>query len=156
MNRLQNALVIFAEEIVELATEFFQWSGYPNSNHDRLLAEYNDVIGAALNLHSFRVSLNIDARVPNGPSIGVHEVAAMLLELHGHVSKAIRFGIDEQRDLPTSNRERIIEHWNKVWEAIHSLRLEGIEFEPSDNRVAKKLIKIERYTLYSESLGAVK
>lgn len=83
------------------------------------------------------------------------EVAVELLKLQNQVSKAIRFGIDEQRDLPTSNRERITAEWNDLLGAVEVLAKRGIDLKPDIDAIAAKVAKVERYTGYSKELGQV-
>lgn len=84
------------------------------------------------------------------------EVATELLKLQNQISKAIRFGIDEQRDLPTSNRERISAEWNDLLGAVEVLAQRGINLSPDIEAIAKKVQKVGRYTEYSKSLGQVR
>jgi hypothetical protein len=83
------------------------------------------------------------------------EVAVELLKLQNQVSKAIRFGIDEQRDLPTSNRERISAEWNDLLGTVVILAKRGINLSPDISAIAAKVAKVERYTNYSKELGQV-
>ena len=83
------------------------------------------------------------------------ELAIELLILQQHVSKAIRFGIDEQRDLPTSNRERIEVEWNDLLGSLKYLSKTGISLRPNIKAIANKVAKIEKYTEYSKKLGTV-
>lgn len=83
------------------------------------------------------------------------EVATELLLLQNQVSKAIRFGIDEQRDLSTTNRERIAAEWNDLLGTVEVLAKRGIELKPDIAAIASKMEKVERYTNYSKSLGQV-
>jgi hypothetical protein len=84
------------------------------------------------------------------------EVAIELLNLQNQVFKATRFGIDEQRDLPTSNRERISAEWNDLLGSVQNLANRGIDLKPDISAITAKLDKIERYTNYSIELGEVK
>lgn len=84
------------------------------------------------------------------------EVATELLLLQNQVSKAIRFGIDEKRDLPTTNRERITAEWNDLLGTVEVLAKRGIELKPDIAAIAAKMEKVERYTNYSIELGQVK
>ena len=84
------------------------------------------------------------------------ELAIEILKLQQNVSKAIRFGIDEQRDLPTSNRERIEAEFNDLLGSLDHLRKTGITLEPDFEAIAAKVAKIERYTKYSIKLGTVR
>lgn len=83
------------------------------------------------------------------------EVAAELLLLQNQVSKAIRFGIDEMRDLPTTNRERISAEWNDLLGTVQVLATRGIELKPDVDAIAAKIAKVEKYTAYSKELGQV-
>jgi len=83
------------------------------------------------------------------------ELAIEILHLQQQVSKAMRFGIDEQRDLPTSNRERIESEWNDLLGSLVNLQLHGIELTPDVDAIAKKVGKITKYTSYSRQLGEV-
>lgn len=83
------------------------------------------------------------------------EVATELLLLQNQVSKAIRFGIDEQRDLPTSNRERITAEWNDLLGTVEVLAKRGINLKPDINAIKAKVAKVEKYTNYSKELGQV-
>lgn len=83
------------------------------------------------------------------------EVAVELLTLQNQVMKAIRFGIDEQRDLPTSNRERITAEWNDLLGTVEVLAKRGIELKPDIAAIAAKVEKVDRYTKYSIELGQV-
>lgn len=84
------------------------------------------------------------------------EVAVELLKLQNQVSKAIRFGIDEKRDLPTSNRERISAEWNDLLGSLEVLAQRGITLTPDIDAISKKVEKIERYTKYSKDLGQIR
>lgn len=83
------------------------------------------------------------------------EVAVELLQLQNNISKAIRFGIDEQRDLPKSNRERISAEWNDLLGTVQVLAKQGIELKPNIEAIAKKVAKVEKYTAYSRELKQV-
>lgn len=83
------------------------------------------------------------------------EVAQELLDVQKQIFKALRFGIDEQRDLPTSNRERIEAEWNDLLGTVENLRKHGINLTPDLEAISKKLGKIEKYNAYSESLGVL-
>lgn len=83
------------------------------------------------------------------------EVATELLLLQNQVSKAIRFGIDESRDLPTTNRERITAEWNDLLGSVEVLAKHGIELKPDIAAISRKVEKITKYTNYSKELGQV-
>ncbi len=83
------------------------------------------------------------------------ELATELLAVQKNVHKALRFGIDEQRDLPTSNRERIEAEWQDLLGSIAHMQKHGISIKPDADAIQAKLEKIERYCGYAESLGAI-
>ena len=83
------------------------------------------------------------------------EVAIELLTLANQISKAIRFGVDEQRDLPTSNRERITSEWNDLLGSVENLRKRGINLDTDVAAVMAKMAKIEKYAGYSKELGQI-
>ena len=83
------------------------------------------------------------------------ELAIEILNLQQQVSKALRFGIDEQRDLPTSNRERIEAEWNDLLGSLEFLRKNGIDLRPNMAAVLRKMEKVDTYTKYSKELGTV-
>lgn len=84
------------------------------------------------------------------------EVAIELLDLQKQLFKALRFGIDEQRDLPTSNRERIEAEWQDLLGAVEKLRDAGIELTPNIQAIQTKMAKIETYCDYARDLGTLK
>ncbi|SEQ48673.1 hypothetical protein SAMN03080615_01644 [Amphritea atlantica] len=77
------------------------------------------------------------------------------LKLQQQVSKAIRFGINEQRDLPTSNKERIEAEWQDLLGSVQNLAKHGIDLRPNLSAIVMKMDKIECYTEYSKKLGQV-
>lgn len=81
------------------------------------------------------------------------ELAIELLKLQNQVSKAIRFGIDEQRDLPTSNRERIESEWQDLLGCLAHLKTKGIKLNPDLPSISNKMCKIVKYENYSRELG---
>ena len=86
----------------------------------------------------------------------LNELATELLSLQKQVHKALRFGIDEQRDLPTSNRERIENEWNDLLGSIRKLHSVNINLKPDLEAINKKMEKIDIYIDYGISLGTVK
>lgn len=83
------------------------------------------------------------------------EVAVELLNLQNTVSKAIRFGVNEQRDLPTSNIERINQEFDDLLGSLCNLQDKGVNIKPSYNGALNKVAKIRKYTEYSKLLGQV-
>ena len=78
-------------------------------------------------------------------------------ELHQEISKALRFGMYEQRDLPTSNVERIQKEFNDVIalvEMINDFYQENI-FCTDFDLIKAKTEKVEKYLLYSKELGTL-
>ena len=83
------------------------------------------------------------------------ELSVELLELPKNVLEALRFGIDEQRDLPTSNRERIQNEWQDLLGSIVKLKTVGIDSKPDMDAINAKVSKIDKYSDYARSLGAI-
>lgn len=83
------------------------------------------------------------------------EVAVELLVLQKQLCKALRFGIDEQRDLPTSNRERIESEWQDLLGSVEKLRAHGINLTPDVRAIVAKMKKIDKYCEYARSEGTI-
>lgn len=83
------------------------------------------------------------------------EVATELLALQKEIFKALRFGIDEQRDLPTSNRQRIEAEWQDLLGSVEKLREAGINLTPDIAAITEKMNKIEKYCQYATDLGTI-
>ncbi len=82
-------------------------------------------------------------------------------ELHQEISKALRFGINEQRDLPTSNLERMQKEFNDLLAMIEMVNKELIKDKSPKilhfNRslTESKIKKVEKYLLYSKECGTL-
>lgn len=183
MDPIQHALTILAEECGELAIELVALS--PATGLDRLpgspsgliqagadptaiQGEWQDVLGSITYLAQCGIVIHPDipsvvAQCDN-QTIGYrdeislaecHELARALLGLQKEVFKALRFGIDEQRDLPTSNRERIEIAWAHVLDQMHTLAGSGVAIRPAESVLRRKCEKITRYADYARSLGTL-
>lgn len=79
-----------------------------------------------------------------------------LAELQQQVTKALRFGVHEQRDLPTSNHDRIQAEYNDLAAVIEMLMEEGVlDIYCDDARMAAKREKVEKYLKYSDECGTL-
>ena len=76
-------------------------------------------------------------------------------EMQKEIFKALRFGIDEQRDLPTSNYERIQAEFNDFEGVRELLKREGYPLVPEINAIFRKMDKVETYLRYSEECGTL-
>ena len=76
-------------------------------------------------------------------------------ELSQEVSKALRFGVHEQRDLPTSNIERMNMEFNDLLGVLALLKSEEILITSDAKRIANKITKIEHYLEYSKECGTL-
>jgi len=78
-------------------------------------------------------------------------------ELIQEASKAKRFGIDEQRDLSTSNRERMQKEFNDVLAMIEMLNdfYRDNVFSTDATLIRLKKIKVEKYLQYSKECGTL-
>ena len=74
-------------------------------------------------------------------------------ELSTEASKALIFGVHEQRDLPTSNHERMQKEFNDVLGILDMLNDEGVELYREPKLVNQKIKKVEKYMNYSRELG---
>lgn len=90
-------------------------------------------------------------------------------ELHQELCKALRFGINEQRDLSTTNAQRMFKEFNDILAMVEMVN-ESVLSEPwngitytdkgilyrDEKFITKKKAKVERYLLYSQELGTLK
>jgi NTP pyrophosphatase (non-canonical NTP hydrolase) len=77
-------------------------------------------------------------------------------ELAQDTAKAKRFGIHEQRDLPTSNHDRMQKEFNDVLAMIEMLNDEpGFNLIKDPELIRHKRAKVEKYLLYSQSCGTL-
>ena len=89
-------------------------------------------------------------------------------ELHQEICKALRFGVNEQRDLPTSNAQRMFKEFNDllamvemVNEDILSQPWNGITYTDKgilyreEKFITAKKAKVEKYLLYSKECGTL-
>ena len=77
-------------------------------------------------------------------------------ELHQEICKALRFGINEQRDLPTSNHERMQKEFNDILAMVEMVKSEGVFLCEDEKMVCDKMEKVEKYLLYSKECGTLK
>lgn len=76
-------------------------------------------------------------------------------EVAQETSKALRFGVEEQRDLPTSNRERISYEFSQLMAMKRMLEAEGVYIPVSLKVMNEKQEKVEKYLLYSKECGTL-
>ncbi|HEY9200733.1 MAG TPA: hypothetical protein VIQ81_03965 [Gammaproteobacteria bacterium] len=88
-------------------------------------------------------------------------------ELHQELCKALRFGINEQRDLSTSNAERIFKEFNDLLAMVDMVNesvistSKGITYTDKgimyrdESFIEKKKKKVEEYLLYSKECGTL-
>lgn len=76
-------------------------------------------------------------------------------ELHQESCKALRFGVHEQRDLPTSNLDRMTYEYSQLVAMLHMLQDEGVNVRLDYNIVAEKKAKVEKYLAYSHECGTL-
>lgn len=78
-------------------------------------------------------------------------------ELAVQISKALRFGLDEQRDLPTSNRERIQAEYNDLLAVVEMLNWHdaSMALYRDEQRINAKKLKVSKYLEYSRELGRI-
>jgi len=78
-------------------------------------------------------------------------------EVSQEVSKAMRFGLFEQRDLPTSNAERINKEFNDLLAMVEMLKDESPPLRLGRNQemIDAKKEKVEKYLIYSAECGTL-
>lgn len=82
-------------------------------------------------------------------------------ELHQEACKALRFGVDEQRDLPTSNLERMQKEYNDLLAMIEMINDEIFNVDRAMllhrdiHLINAKREKVEKYLIYSKECGAL-
>lgn len=76
-------------------------------------------------------------------------------EVAQEIAKALRFGVNEQRDLPTSNLERIQKEFNQLLAMRDMLWDEGVCIRSDMEVRRKKKIKVEEYLNYSRECGTL-
>ena len=90
-------------------------------------------------------------------------------ELHQELCKAMRFGVNEQRDLSTTNAQRIFKEFNDVLamvdmvneSVISTSRSSGITYTDKgvmyrdESFIKEKIAKVEKYLVYSEECGTL-
>jgi hypothetical protein len=76
-------------------------------------------------------------------------------EVAQEVSKALRFGVNEQRDLPTSNLQRIEKEFSQLLAMREMLDNEGVYIGIDYEVIRDKKAKVEEYLLYSKECGTL-
>lgn len=76
-------------------------------------------------------------------------------EVQHATAKALRFGLNEKRDLPTSNHDRIRAELNDLMTVVEMLNDEGLDLRPRRVAMKNKREKVEKYLLYSKECGAL-
>lgn len=85
------------------------------------------------------------------------ELATECNDLAQAAAKAMRFGPDEQRDLPTTNRERMQKEFNDLLAVVDRLNdRHGLGLHRDPRLIHHKLAKMDRYEAYSEACGTLK
>lgn len=78
-------------------------------------------------------------------------------ELTQETAKAMRFGIHEQRDLPTSNRDRMQKEYNDILAMADMLNDEDptIDLHRDPKLIKAKWDEVETYLEYSKECGTL-
>lgn len=76
-------------------------------------------------------------------------------EVQQAVTKAMRFGLNEGRDITTTNAQRLRAEVNDVIAMVEMLEAEGIDLSPDYNHRTAKKAKVEKYLLYSAECGTL-
>jgi len=71
-------------------------------------------------------------------------------------AKAKRFGMHEQRDLPTSNYDRLLAEINDIYGVIEMIEhYFDIDLGPRRGMIEAKQKKVEKYLKYSKECGTL-
>lgn len=70
-------------------------------------------------------------------------------------TKAMRFGLEEGRDIQTTNAARMRSEINDLIAMVEMLEMEGIDLSPDYDARAEKKAKVEKYLLYSVECGTL-
>ena len=76
-------------------------------------------------------------------------------EVQQAVTKTLRFGLDEGRDIECTNAERLRAELNDLLAMVEMLEAEGIDLSPDHSHRAAKKAKVEKYLLYSAECGTL-
>ena len=77
-------------------------------------------------------------------------------EVQQAVTKALRFGLDEGRDIETTNAERLRYELNDLMAMVEMLAAEGINLSSDYAARAEKKAKVEKYLIYSAECGTLR
>lgn len=76
-------------------------------------------------------------------------------EVQQAVTKALRFGLDEGRDIETTNAVRLRTEFNQLMAMAEMLEAEGVDLSPDYKERTNKKVKVEHYLLYSAECGTL-
>lgn len=77
-------------------------------------------------------------------------------EVQQAATKALRFGLHEQRDLPTSNYDRLRAELNDIWAVVEMVEHAcDVSLEKQYDAIKAKQEKVEKYLKYSYELGTL-
>jgi len=167
MNVTEHLLVVFEEELLELSVSIQSLNIFGGEQDPQLLAavsvEWNDVLAVASKLSEIDIAVRVDLnhspipcpRVNTSPGQIALDISLGILDLAKTISKTLRFGLTEQRDLLSSNKERIELGWLKIVGMIGGLTQLGVNLAPNISSIMSKQNKLAKYTRYSEDLGVL-
>ncbi len=76
-------------------------------------------------------------------------------EIVQDVAKALRFGLDEGRDIDCTNAQRIKKEFNQLLAVADMLTTEGVDLRDDPEIQQAKKDKVEEYLKYSEKCGTL-
>jgi len=76
-------------------------------------------------------------------------------EVQQAVTKALRFGLNEGRDIETTNADRLKAELNDLWAIVEMLNAEGFDLHLDTVLREAKKHKVEKYLLYSAECGTL-
>jgi hypothetical protein len=76
-------------------------------------------------------------------------------EVQQDIAKALRFGLDEGRDISGTNEQRIRKEFNQLIAMVEMLEKEGVDLSPDHAARLNKKQKVEKYLEYSKECGTL-
>ena len=76
-------------------------------------------------------------------------------EVQQAITKALRFGLNEGRDITCTNAERLRAELNDLLAMVEMLEAEGLDLSSDYTHRAAKKAKVEKYLLYSAECGTL-
>ncbi len=76
-------------------------------------------------------------------------------EVQQATTKALRFGLNEGRDIEATNADRLRAELNDLWAVVEMLNAEGLDLHLDFEAKETKKAKVEQYLTYSGECGTL-